>query len=160
MANYADVQIGGNEPSPAQGGIRRKPLPMMPSLDPAELTPIGPDPNGLGNREAPRDYSPDKGPGTVTNNPIPNGDYGKVGGDVTRNAPPMPTDPTPAAMQPFAPMAPPQRMQRKTLLSAPQSSGLLGRAGGLLNGGMGVAKQAGPQTPDISALIQALMQKG
>lgn len=165
MANFADVQIGGMEPDPSAGSaIKRKPIPM-PGMDPNELTAIGPDPGGLGNRESPRDYTPDKGPGTTTE-PVPRGDYGKVGdmgtgGGITRSAPTMPTSPTPAAMQPFAPMAPPQGVQRKTVLSAPQgSNGLLGRAGGLLNGGLGVAKQTGPQTPDISALIQAMLQKG
>jgi hypothetical protein len=161
MANFADVQIGGMEPDPSQGGIKRKPLPTMPTMDPTELTAIGePNIGELGNRETPRDRTTDKGPGTTTA-PVPQGEYGKVGmPGVARNAPSMPSAPTPAAMEPFAPMAPPQGVQRKSVLSAPApTSGMLGRAGGLLNGGLGLAKSTQPMAPDVSALIQALMQQ-
>lgn len=160
MANFADVQIGGMEPDPSAGSaIKRKPMPM-PGMDPTELTAIGPDPSGLGNRETPRDRTPDKGPGTTTV-PMPQGEYRKPEqGGVARNAPSMPSAPTPAAMEPFAPMAPPQGVQRKSVLSAPApTSGMLGRAGGLLNGGLGLAKSTQPMAPDVSALIQALMQQ-
>jgi hypothetical protein len=83
------------------------------------------------------------------------------------SAPAMPTDPTPIAGSPGAPYTsspgytPPASIVRKSLTGAPSlpSSNLLGKAGGLLGGGLGVPAIAGNSGPDVSALIQQMLRQ-
>ncbi len=58
-------------------------------------------------------------------------------------------------------MTPPPAVQRKSLTGAPSlpSSNLLGQAGGLLGGGLGVPALASGNTGDVSALIAQLLAR-
>lgn len=169
MANLGDTQL--NEDLSQTGGVRRKkpgdPMSQVggPVSPEAYIYPGGPDgpvPPQTGNSETPRDRTPNQGPGTQNQPNIPTGQFNQPGTGPVRaqSAPSMPSAPSPASMQPFQPMAPPQGVQRKMVLGgAAPTSGLLGRAGGLLGGGMGVPQSGGPAAPDISTLIQQLVQQ-
>jgi hypothetical protein len=79
------------------------------------------------------------------------------------SAPDMPDYPSPVAEEKPAPIqgyTPPASIQRKGLTGAPSlpSSKLLGQAGGLLGGGLGVPSLTG-SGGDVSALIQQLLRQ-
>lgn len=166
MANLADLSL--NDTMDEGSGIRRKKLDPAPAPGPispeAYVFPNGaPPPPQPGNPETPRDRAPEQGPGRL---PLPNqpGPYDQSGTTpITPNvqaAPARPMDPSPVSMQPFAPMAPPQGVQRKVITGGPApGSALLGRAGGLMGGGLGVPTTTQGVTPDVSALIAQLIQR-
>lgn len=168
MAMLPDVRLNETM-DPAGGGVKRKPLPgaapdpMAEQVLTESMPPMSaPQP---GNPQTPRERVPDQGPGQPPAPNIPTTEYDQAGTTPTgpvraMSAPSMPTAPTPASLQPFAPMAPPQGVQRKVVLGGPApAAGLLGRAGGLLGGGIGVPTSGMPATPDVSALIQQLIQR-
>jgi hypothetical protein len=80
------------------------------------------------------------------------------------SAPDMPDYPSPVAEEPAKPIpgyTPPAGIVRKGLTGAPSlpSSKMLGQAGGLLGGGLGVPSLTGSGS-DVSALIQQLLKQG
>lgn len=136
------------------GGVQRVPPspPSVPSINPDDINLPGGPGGQTGNPTGPRDR-PDTNPGT-SNAP---GGVQRVG--LPGSAPSMPSAPSPISAglpQPFTPMAPPRGIAGSAL--AP-SSNLLGKAGGLLSGGLGVPGRMGSDAQDISGLIQMLLQK-
>lgn len=164
MLDLAALNDSNADPQQAQLGVRRKTLQEIgPKSPEAYIYPGGPEaiPPQYGNSESSRDRMPGGGPGTQNAPNVPTGQFNQQGTiQRAQSAPSMPSSPTPAAMKPFAPMAPPQGVQRKVILGGPApSNGLLGRAGGLLGGGLGVPSGGQAETPDISALMQMLQQR-
>lgn len=105
-----------------------------------------------GNSEGPRDR-------TIPEPPTQNAPGGVQRQGLPGASPSRPIAPSPiAAMspRPFTPLTPPRGMQGAAL--AP-SSNLLGKAGGLLGGGLGVPGSVSGDTQDVSSLIAALLQK-
>lgn len=144
-----DVGGGGNDVVTLPSDYDAGPLspgtgPAGPPSEDGHLPPIP------GSSEGPRDR------------PMPQPPTENAPGGVTRKglpgaAPPMPMSPTPVSAQPpqpFTPLTPPRGMSGAAL--AP-SSNLLGKAGGLLGGGLGVPGIASGDTQDVSSLIESLL---
>lgn len=137
-----------SETSAEASGVRRVNVPGLQAPAEPEIAkiPFG-DPRVIGNDQGPRELQDTSGP-TRINQP-----GGMPGGTPSR--PSFPTPVSSQAPQPFRPMQAPRGIAGSAMSP---SSGLLGRAGGLLGGGLGVpGVMKGGQ--DISALIQQLLAR-
>lgn len=131
------------DPGPLQNPMQPDPLPKPPKqLSPSQL-PKHEDPY----TETPRERLP----GMVTDYAGP-----RPGGDVT---PRRPMTPTPLAASPQVPLEPFNPLPQPDLpsLVSPRRRGLLGGAGGLTGGGIGVTGNNPAAAVDISELIKQIL---
>jgi hypothetical protein len=138
-------------------GAQATPPPMDWSLPAEPMAPSVPDyampETGLAGKPMVKPGAPDAALGAAP--PAP---------PESTSAPDMPDYPSPVAEEPAKPIpgyTPPAGIVRKGLTGAPSlpSSKLLGQAGGLLGGGLGVPSLTGSGS-DVSALIQQLLKQG
>jgi hypothetical protein len=161
------VGPNGEQLMTAGGDDRGMAAPMPPAPEP---TPA-PDPatagGGIRAAERPRDLA---GPGA---NPASLAPSQPPGGG-SQATPSRPMQPSPVAMgtpQPFTPLSNPDTTQiastqpgglasimRRGIEPSPQGGALLGRAGGLLGGGLGVPGLGGSESNDLSSMISALFK--
>lgn len=163
------IVLPGSEvypPPPTGDPIAKGPQPISKIGQPGE--PDGPTSGPVGNPQGPRDRPGGGAPPTI-NQP------GGISQDPSRPTPSMPASPTPVASEPprpFTPMDPtmtppettqPTGITRRTVPGSPsmQSPNLLGSAGGLLGGGLGVPGQAGGTDPQslADAIYQIMLLK-
>lgn len=159
MARQRTLDNMGQEQDP--GGVLR-------SVNPADVLGAGQQESGgfttpgdnQGQVQVPDSFHPQVGQGQET--PHDRGQVGGqsgVGGNATLRRPTAPTPQAGSTMTAGASMRPP--LMPFTPMGDTSTSSLLGGAGGLKGGGLGVpmTPHPGAQNQDISGLIQMLMSK-